>query len=174
MPTPFAAAADFVLAHEGGFVNHPADPGGATNYGLSLRFLRQVGVDVDQDGDVDVEDVRLLTREQAVDLLRVHFWTPGGYDALPDAVAVKLLDLAYNTGPRQAHRLLQRALRAAGRELVDDGVLGPKTRAAAQQVAPEVTRAALCSEAAGFYRLLAEQRALLGVFLAGWLRRAYA
>jgi lysozyme family protein len=94
-------------------------------------------------------------------------------------VAVKVFDLAVNVGPRQAHRLLQRALRACGRDVAEDGVIGPETLGAIAGVAgagesPFAIVASLRSEAAGFYRTLIARRPLLAVFERGWLRRAYA
>lgn len=178
----FDRAIRTVLRHEGGFVDHPDDPGGPTNYGISLRWLRALGDlddngqldgDFDIDGDVDVEDIRMMGIERAIGFYREHWWEKFGYASLPLGVGEKVFDLAVNMGDRQAHKLLQRALRAAGELVIDDGILGPKTRDALRRASDEVVLAALRSEAAGFYRLLAATRPKLGAFLDGWLRRAY-
>ncbi len=179
----FDQAIQTVLLHEGGFVKNPADPGGATHWGISLRFLRTQGLalgDVDGDGDIDEDDIRALTRDQAVALYRTAIWGRYGYDELPGVVAIKTFDLCVNAGPAQAHRILQRACHANGYVLKDDGVLGPKTRTAVDllrdrwgaPVAPLM--AAMRSEAAGFYRGLVAADAELSQFLAGWLNRAYS
>jgi lysozyme family protein len=171
----FGAAIPYVLEHEGGWSDDAADPGGATKYGVSLRLIRELGFDVDHDGDVDRDDVLALTREQAVDVFYREWWEKYDYGSLgSQLVAEKVFDLAVNMGPGQGHRILQRALRAAGGvQLLEDGALGPKTWAAARACDPWALRVALRSEAAGFYRLLAAQKPSLAVFLTGWLRRAY-
>ena len=171
----FEAAIPYVLEHEGGYSDHPYDAGGPTNFGVSLRLLRELGYDVDHDGDVDAQDIAALSRTDAVLVFRRLWWDRYQYGALgSQLVAEKTFDLAVNMGAAQAHRLLQRALRASGGvELSEDGVLGPRTVTAARAADPWATRAALRSEAAGFYRLLSAQKPSLAVFLGGWLRRAY-
>jgi len=182
----FEKAIDTVLHHEGGFVNDPVDPGGATNYGVSLRFLLSKGeldrdgdgvldFDFDKDGDVDDFDVRSMTREDAIMIYRDFWWDENRYSELPGLVAIKVFDLAVNMGSRQAHLLLQRALRANGStDVVEDGALGPVTRRAVIAGDALSVQAALRSEAAGFYRALTAQKPPLKKYLKGWLRRAYA
>lgn len=184
----FAAALAVVLAHEGGFVDDPVDPGGATNYGISLRFLRaEIAADraalevydVDADGDVDADDMRRLTRDQAGELYRSAFWDRYGFGRLADEIAIKTFDLAVNMGARQAVKLLQRAVRACGVDgVADDGVLGPITLGAVRRIdgdlGPYALRAALRSEAAGFYRALIAARPPFEKYRRGWLNRAYA
>ena len=172
----FEAAIKTVLEHEGGFVDDPDDPGGATDFGISLRFLQSQGElgDIDRDGYIDVDDVRALNRQDAIHLYRIAFWDRYRYAELPAAIGAKLLDLAVNMGPRQAHLCLQRALGACGFRLAEDGVLGPATRAAAGAPPERALLAAMRSEAGGFYRALVAARPNFTKYLDGWLRRAYA
>ena len=187
----FKLALATVLKHEGGFVDDPVDPGGATNFGISLRFLRAeiersaelslAEFDIDADGDLDAADMEGLTRDQAAELYRSAFWDRHKYGEISAAaIAIKVFDLAVNMGPRQAHKLLQRAIRAArGNPLADDGVLGPKTWGAliSATLTPDDTHAllaALRSEAAGFYRALIAQKPRFVKYRGGWLSRAYA
>lgn len=168
----FPYAFQMLMEHEGGFVNHPSDPGGATKYGISLRWLKLQGEigDIDDDGDVDVDDIRALSPEMARDFYRIHWWDRYGYAHLNNReVAAKIFDLAVNMGGRQAHKLLQRACCAAGYPAVDDGILGPKTLKAANSSDAKILLGALRSEAACFYRSLHKPE-----FIKGWLRRAYA
>lgn len=175
----FLAALETVLAHEGGHADDPDDPGGATNFGISLRWLRSLGElegDLDGDGDVDGGDIRCLSREDAARFYYEHWWRPQGYGLFSsDAVATKVFDLAVNMGPRPAHQILQRAVRAAcGEMLIDDGVIGPKTRQAVEACSGGLLSAAMRSEAAGSYRLIAASKPRLKKFLRGWLNRAYS
>ena len=171
----FRYALGVTLAHEGGFVNDPADPGGATQYGISLAFLRARKLDFTGDGEVDLADVRALTPDTAAQVYRTEFWDRYGYGRLADVdVAAKVFDLAVNMGPVQAHRCLQRACRACGEHIADDGVLGPLTRDTTNSIAAARLLPALRAEAAGLYRLLVAQQPVRAKWLAGWLKRAYA
>lgn len=169
-----------VLGHEGWgvYTDDPADPGGATRWGISLRFLRGQGRlvgDIDGDGDVDAADIKALTRSQAVDLYGNAFWDRYDYRRFFEGdLAIKTFDLAVNMGPKAAHRCLQRALRAVAIEVVDDGVLGPKTLAAVNSANGKVLIVAVRSEAAGYYRILEARRPPFKRFIEGWLNRAYS
>ena len=166
----FEVAVQATLDHEGGYVDHPSDPGGATKYGISLRFLRDIGVDIDRDGDVDADDIRGLTRQQAKLLYFRQFWQKNRYGSFPShEIAAKVFDLSVNMGPRQAHKILQRALRACGEPIADDGIVGPRTMAALNSAPDHCVLSAIRSEAAGFYRYLRKPE-----FERGWLRRAYS
>lgn len=179
----FRTAVDRVLEHEGGFVDHPKDPGGATNWGVSLRFLRGLqdadgdgwlDGDLDHDGDVDADDIRQMTADQAREIYWRQWWHRYDYGRFDLPVAVKLFDLAVNMGHGQAAKLLQRSVRATeGIVLADDGVIGPHTVQAVVGCPAAALRIAMRSEAAGFYRGLVAAKRDRGVFLAGWLNRAY-
>jgi len=156
----FNAAVHMVLDHEGGESVHPDDRGGPTKFGISQRWHPDV-------------DLRTLTRERAIEIYWEKYWQGRGYDLLPASVAVKVFDLAVNMGRVLAGICLQRALRACGASVTEDGEIGPKTAAAAASVDPLALLAAVRSEAAGEYRRMATlpgQR----VFERGWLNRAYS
>ena len=65
--------AEEIVAREGGFVNDPDDPGGATNFGVTLNTLRRLGIDVTRDTRIDVADVQALSRPQAVQIFIEHY-----------------------------------------------------------------------------------------------------
>lgn len=181
----FASALAVVMKHEGGFINDPDDPGGATKFGISLRWLKEVGEldldgdglpdgDLDLDGHIDLNDIEGLTHDNAAWFYKAHWWDRHRYGDFSLTIATKVFDLAVNMGSGQAHKCVQRASRACGRPLADDGILGPRTRAALADLDPKPLRAALCSEAAGFYRGLVTARPVSAKYLNGWLNRAYA
>ena len=166
---------------EGDFIDHPDDPGGATNLGISLRWLKSTGDydlgDIDGDGDIDYEDIRKMTIVDARKLYKKHWWDKYRYDTLPDqAIANKILDMAVNMGALQAHKLMQRAINSVIGSIVlkDDGLLGPKSGQALQIALqnPRALLSAMRSHQEGFYRLLATQNPKFQVFLNGWINRA--
>lgn len=175
---PFDRALEVVLAHEGRYVDDPRDRGGATNFGISLRFLRSLGElagDIDGDGDVDADDIRAIDRRAAGALYRAKFWDRYQYGEIQDPeIAIKVFDLAVNMGPGGAHKVLQRALRAVGIRVKDDGILGPKTRSAVVAAYGRGLIGPIRSEAAGYYRSLVAARPSLERYLTGWLNRAYS
>ena len=118
----FDKAFDRLLGHEGGFVDHPKDPGGATRYGITQRIARKHGY---------TGDMRDFPVEEAKRIARAEYWDEVRADEVPDAVRFDLFDGAYHSGPPQAIKWLQRAAGAA-----DDGIIGPKTLAAARAMDP--------------------------------------
>lgn len=176
-------ALEHTFAFEGGYVEDPDDPGGATKYGVSLRFLRSLGeierFDHDGDGDLDAADVRELTREDAALVYADHFWNER-FERIEPLVAIKLFDFGVNVGPRQRTKFAQRAVNETepGR-LIVDGILGPRTLEALREYASHYTQGPLlCADledhAARFYYGLAERRRASRKYLFGWLRRCYA
>lgn len=173
----FEEAIPHILKHEGGFVNHPADPGGATNWGISLRFLKGRGMigDYDGDGDVDIDDIRIMTEENAKTLYRVHFWEPNGYERIEvQDIANKVFDLSVNMGPVRAVKILQESLRDCRRDLKVDGVFGPKTLASTNGANPSMLLGAMRANQRHYYESLIRQNGKLAAFRKGWLRRAVA
>jgi len=149
----FDAAFQRVLKHEGGYVHHPSDPGGATNMGITEAVARRVGYKgAMQDLPVDLAK-RVYLEE---------YWKPMRADELPFAVRYALFDSAVNSGVGQATKWLQRALGVA-----DDGALGPKTLAAANAANPESLRARIMAQRLRFLTNLDT----FGAFGRGWTRR---
>ena len=126
--------AEDIVAREGGFVNDPDDPGGATNHGVTIHTMQHLGLDLDGDGRVTAADVRRLSRAQAVDIFLVHYFAKPGIANLPLQIQPSVFDMYVNVGSH-AVRILQRLLTRLGWNLQDDGAIGPKTLAAAQAAA---------------------------------------
>ena len=123
--------AEEIVAREGGFVNDPDDPGGATNHGVTIGTLRRLGIDVNRDTRIDVGDVRALTRAQAVEIYVEHYFTRPGIAALPEVLQASVFDMYVNAGAN-AVKVLQRLLTQMGYPCDPDGQIGPQTIRAAQ------------------------------------------
>jgi lysozyme family protein len=155
--TPFDRAISFVLSHEGGYVNHPNDPGGETKYGISKRSYPN-------------EDIKKLTVDRAKELYHDDYWLHIRGPDLIEPLATPLLDYAVNSGVKRAIRGLQATLR-----LKRDGEFGPLTLEAVQ-VRVEARGALKLAEEvilgrALFLTRIGCQRRGSEVFLAGWMRR---
>lgn len=144
------------LRHEGGFVNHPADPGGATNLGITRATLSDwLG------REASVAEVRSLTVEQAAAIYRARYWNPLRGDDLPAGLDLVAFDAGVNSGIRRGARWLQKAVGA-----VADGVIGPRTVAAARAAGQDAIERA-CAARMSFLRGLGTWK----VFGRGWSRR---
>jgi lysozyme family protein len=124
--------AEEIVTREGGYVNDPDDPGGATNFGVTIHTMRRLGLDLDRDGVVTEQDVRVLSREQAVAIFINHYFERPRIRDLPAALHASVFDMYVNAGAN-AVRILQRLLRDMRIDVGVDGVIGPQTIAGAQQ-----------------------------------------
>lgn len=171
--TDFAAAVARVLAHEGGFQAAAEDRGNWTGGQIGAGQLKgtKFGISAAAYPTLDIAN---LTTDEAIAIYRRDWWDRLGLGRLPPPLAGKLLDAAVDMGPEAATRALQRALRACGAALAEDGRLGDATLAAVAASAPETLLPALREAVAGHYRLVAARNPASSRFLAGWLARAYS
>ena len=170
-----------ILRREGGYVNDPDDSGGATNHGVTIHTMRRLGIDVDGDGDVDVNDVRKLTRDRAAAIFREHYFVKPGIAALPEVLQASVFDMYVNAGGA-AVKILQRLLAEFGFPVTVDGALGPKTVAAANKafaVAPNHLADAYGIARRNYYYDLADHRTTSRKYVrrkdggkGGWITRA--
>jgi lysozyme family protein len=124
--------AQAIIAREGGYVNDKDDPGGATKYGVTIGTLRRLGIDLTGDGAVSVADVKALSREQAKDIFLKEYYDRPRIGELPEALRAPVFDMSVNAG-KASVEILQRLLTEMGFAVEADGVIGPKTIAAASQ-----------------------------------------
>lgn len=149
-----------ILRHEGGYVDHPRDPGGATNMGITHRTLSKA-----RGRTVTKADVKALSRSEAIDIYRRFYAAPIRFDDLPAGLDHVTLDPTINSGAGRGVRWLQIAIGLTGRDL--DGAMGPKTLAAAKAANPIPAIEAACRARMGFLRGLRTW----GTFGKGWSRR---
>lgn len=166
-----------IVAREGGFVNDPDDPGGATNFGVTIHTLRRL-----RPGQrIGVDDVRALTRDDAVEIYLDHYFARPRIGELPQPLWATVFDMYVNAGAN-AVRILQRLLNDMGQDIVVDGMIGPQTIAAAHSafdMAPHHLVDAYGIARRDYYYRLADQRPASRKFArrrdggkGGWITRA--
>jgi len=170
-----------IVGREGGFVDDPDDPGGATKWGVTIHTMRRLGLDLNRDGRVTVRDVKRLSRAQAVDIFVEHYFERPGISGLPEALHASVFDMYVNAG-NNAVKILQRLLGEMGWPLVADGVIGPATRRAAEEAilaAPNHLADAYAIARRNYYFRLADRRAASRKYArsrkggkGGWIKRA--
>jgi lysozyme family protein len=146
-----------VLKHEGGYVNHPKDPGGRTNLGVTQRAWEEY-----VDRDVTEAEMRALTPEIVKPFYKTKYWDKIRGDELPSGVDYAAYDLAVNSGVGRAAKYLQQI---AG--VPADGIIGPKSMEAILSCNPEETVDALCDMRLDFLQRLPTW----DTFGKGWGRR---
>lgn len=148
----FDAAFKALIDHEGGYVNHPKDPGGETRFGITKRSYPHL-------------NIRDLTLDDARAIYRRDFWDRLQCDALPLAARFQVFDAAVNSGPGNAVRWLQAAAGVA-----QDGLIGPATRQAVDAMHP----AALVARFNAARLLFMTSLSTWPTFSRGWARRIAA
>lgn len=160
----FDICLDAVLRHEGGYADHPDDPGGATNMGITRQTLADWR-NISPWTALPKSAVRALTRAEAALIYRTNYWDRCHAAQLPAGLDLALFDFAVNSGPDRAVRTLQAAL-----DVTIDGQVGPLTLAAcaARDVSGLIN--ALCDRRLQFLKRLRT----FASFGAGWTRRVAA
>lgn len=158
----FDKALALTLKYEGGFADHPNDPGGRTMKGITERvyhaWLRDQGR--------PPADVRYISDEDVAAIYRERYWEEGYCSQIPDLLAIAHFDACVNHGIRQAMKLLQRAVGTA-----DDGMWGENTRTAANSVAEDRAVREYIRKRTDFYVWLWVNRPGLRTFMGGWISR---
>lgn len=170
-----------IVAREGGYVNDPSDPGGATNFGVTIHTMRRLGLDLDGDGRVSASDVRRLTRQQAEDIFVQHYFNGPRIGLLPEPLQASVFDMYVNAGSH-AVKILQRLLNKMRIDVTVDGVIGPQTAGAAEKAyaaAPDHLVDAYGIARRNYYYALADRRPASRKYArrrdggkGGWITRA--
>ena len=159
MQNNFETCLKEVLKHEGGYVDHPQDPGGATNLGVTKRVWEEW-----VNCTVTKGEIKSLTPELVAPLYRKKYWDVCRCDDLPAGLDYVVFDIAVNSGPGRAAKFLQSAVGAT-----PDGRIGPNTLVCVKRTTLSVTDLIniLCDRRALFYKSLPT----FSTFGKGWLRR---
>lgn len=146
---------ELIINTEGGYVKHPNDPGGETKYGISKRRFPH-------------ENIKNLTKERAIELYRIYYWDRYKVEKMSGYLRYIYFDMIINLGPSKATRIIQQAVNSKyNNKLIEDGRMGPKTRAASKKIKVDRIRS---------FRMLYYARRVIKasekkVFWVGWYRR---
>lgn len=155
----FNTAMKFTLRWEGGYIEHAADPGGETNFGIAKRSHPDV-------------DIKNLTEEAAKEIYREKYWNKIKGDDLAPAVALAVMDYAVNSGTSRSAKTLQKVVGATS-----DGAIGPNTlkkvKAAIEADGENAVAQAVVMERVGFLCRLVKNKPVMIVFLHGWMKRTH-
>jgi lysozyme family protein len=158
--TTFDRAMTFVLKWEGGYVDHPSDPGGETNYGIAKRSHPDL-------------DIKMLTKEKAKEIYKEEYWDKIRGDELPDVVAVALMDYSVNSGVSRASKALQSIVHAEA-----DGQIGPNTvkqvKVATELLGEKRIAQKLVMQRSDFLCGLIVKKPDMALFMKGWMRRTHS
>ena len=158
MKDNFESCLEKILKHEGGFVNHPEDPGGMTNMGITKKVYETF-----LDKEVSEEEMRDMPKEHVAKIYRKNYWDKVKADDLPSGVDLCVFDWAVNSGTKRAVCALQESIGAKV-----DGVMGPMTLGKVNVYDDLKLLNVMKEKREGFYRSLTK---LFKTFGTGWLRR---
>lgn len=148
--TNFEKAVEVIFHHEGGYVNHPKDPGGETKYGISKRAYPNI-------------NIAELTKESAAEIYKKDYWNKVRGDSLPYPIALIMFDMAVNMGVRRSIKMAQKVAGAKR-----DGVFGPKTLKAITDLNVSYFCASIVSDRIIYYSELST----FETFKRGWISRS--
>ncbi len=170
-----------IIRREGGYVNDPDDPGGATKYGVTLGTLKRLGLDINSDSRINRRDVQALTRAQAAEIFKKQYFEAPKIGMLPAPLQPSVYDMYVNAGAN-AVKILQRLLGEFGFNTLADGAIGPNTARMAELAfaqAPEFLVDAYGIARRNYYYSLADSRPTFRKFArrrdggkGGWITRA--
>ena len=170
-----------IVRREGGYVNDPDDPGGATKFGVTIGTMRRLGLDLDGDNDVDAEDVKRLTEQQAIGIFKTHYFQKPGISRLPLQVQASVFDMYVNSGAN-AVKILQNLITAFGHPIGVDGAIGnitARTAALVDRAAPDHFADAYGIARRNYYYRLGDRRVASRKYCrrrdggkGGWIKRA--
>lgn len=160
-----------ILRREGGYVNHPNDRGGPTNMGITQKTLSSwLG------RPASIDDVKRLDKETAKEIYITNYLSGPRIDTLPHDIVPQVFDISINSGPRTAVKIVQKTINLSGFGPIGaDGVMGPKTRNAAEaanNAMGHLFNNAIAYERINFYERIIERNPSQEVFRTGWINRA--
>lgn len=166
----FQTCISAILEHEGGLTDDHNDPGGITNWGISLRFL----LDAEPSEHPTEATIKSMTKDQAIQLYRTFWWDKFQYAKFTQLMVVeKVFDLAVNMGNSEAVKLLQTTIDVEVEpHIAVDGILGDITFHYANCLNGDILRQGMRGCAAQRYKEIVQANPAMERYLNGWLNRA--
>lgn len=156
-----------LMEKEGGYINDPIDPGGATKFGITFAVWLKNGYDKDGDGDIDIEDLKKITQADAFPIAKKKYWDKvAGDEVYSQSVAEILFDWAYNSGYITAVQHVQNIIGTKA-----DGEIGPKTIAAINAYNSKTLFDRIKVERIKFYENIVKHKPSQKKYLNGWRNR---
>lgn len=170
----FIYAMQFVLKHEGGLSNDKDDPGGISRYGISLRFLKETHLDINNDGVVDKNDVIQLTLTEADSVYLNDWWLKYHYNLIKNRdVAAKIFDTSVNIGASRTHIFVKKAMNNMLRSFVTvNGNLTTDEIGILNSLNKDKFIANFITLQENYYIAIVQKNPHLRVFKKGWVSRA--
>lgn len=164
--------APFILSFEGGFVNHPNDRGGATNKGVTIATWKKYGRDLDNDGDIDVDDVKLISNEDATNILKSFYWDKAKADDIKSqSVANIIVDWVWGSGSRILKKVQEEANKLVKKPTGVDGIIGKDSLRVINEADPKELFQRLHDRRTKFFNDIVANNSSQQIYLKGWLRR---
>lgn len=165
-----------LLRQEGAYVSNRNDPGGPTKYGVTLRYLRDqnlINGDIDDDGDVDENDIKELTVEDAKKIYRDEFWDKNNLDKIKSQrLANMIFGNCVNMGSVRAIKILQRSINSLSKDKIEeDGHLGEITLHRLNHLSESKLISDYKDNCKKYYMVISAKNKKLLVFIKGWLKR---
>ena len=155
-----------IFKWEGNWSNNKNDKGGTTNMGITLSTWKSQGYDKDGDGDIDINDLRLITKQDVVNLLKRHYWDRWHADLIENqSIANLLVDWVWNSGS-WGIKIPQKVLKVGA-----DGIVGNKTISAVNRSNSEKLFNSLKQARREFFIQIVRNDKSQLMFLKGWLNR---
>lgn len=170
----FQKAMITVLRHEGGYTDDAKDPGGATNWGISLRFIREEKLCENNDCKGDKNEVINLTKTEADEIYYKDWYIKNRYYEIKSQIIMtKVLDFSINAGSSQANKLIKRTINRISKiKTPINGLMDNETIELINHLEPSILYSGLVTEEEDFYLDIVKRNPELRKFLRGWLTRA--
>ncbi len=170
----FQYAMKTILRHEGNYSDDSLDPGGATRWGISLRYIREEKLCENNDCKGDKNEIINLTQTEADEIYYKDWYLRNKYNQIKNEdILTKIMDFSVNAGSGQSSKLVKRAInRISSEKIPVNGIMDKQTIQIINLIEPSALYSALVNEETEFYLSIVKRNPELKKFLRGWLTRA--